>query len=304
MNPESRRIRLLTASLLIISFVASFFVIPYTGLSANASSHLSRAPTKFLNPGNYSENFVLQGRPRFFILHVPPGKATKKRPLILVLPGATNTAQMTMNDTTFVYDANTSGDVVAFLQGYGLIFNEGAGANPSRRAGINDVAYVSDVLNKLRSLVNYNPKRVALAGYSNGAMTTGLVGCRLSSKFSLIVPVEGEIPAPVSATCHPTHPFSVLEVHATADPTIPYNGGTFAGTGAPVTVLSAPQAGQRWSHLEGCTAGPITIDTTGIVTTRYSSCHGNVTVTLRTIIGGAHVWPWDIGLLVVNALGH
>jgi polyhydroxybutyrate depolymerase len=292
---------ILAASLMALALVA----VPSFATSRYAQSSLVASHTRvLLTAGDHPKTFVLDGVTRFYIVHVPPGKPVAGRPLILVFPGSGDTASTTISKTNFEQVANQTGDVVAFLQGYADIFDEGTGNNPARRARINDVAYTSAVLNALLPLVAYDSARVAAAGFSNGAMMVELLGCRLAARLSLIVPVEGELPAPISPGCAPSRALNISEIHATADPVIPYNGGTFAATDGPVTVLSAPQSAQRWATIDGCTAGPVDVTGQGFSIAQYVHCRSGVTVTLRTIAGGSHVWGSNIGQIVTQALGH
>ena len=70
-----------------------------------------------------------------------------------------------------------------------------------------------------------------------------------------------------------------------------------------MSVLSAPQSARRWAHLDSCARHFVTTSP-GVSLTRYVRCHGAVTVTLRTINGGTHVWGATIGQVVSAALGH
>jgi polyhydroxybutyrate depolymerase len=129
------------------------------------------------------------------------------------------------------------------------------------------------------------------------------LGCHLASRISLIVPVEGQLSTVQSASCTPARPVSVHEIHGTADTSIPYDGGYFSTSIGEDTVLSAPNSVARWAQLDGCTAGPVTSTTNSTISlSTYSKCQDGVSVTLRTIVGGTHAWPPDIGQLVVQEL--
>lgn len=244
------------------------------------------------------------GITRQYVVHVPPGRLQNNRPLILVYHGAEDTAASTIASTDFEQVANKVGDLVVFLQGYENTWNDLAGNTPAAHAHIDDIGFTNAVLNALTTLTHYNPNKVALTGLSNGALMVQTLGCRLASRINLIVPVEGEMDTAVSRSCSPSRPINVYEVHATADSSIPYIGGKFMGVGGEVFVLSAPATVAKWAHLDHCITGPTTSPGAGITLTRYVSCRNGVTVTLRTILGGAHVWGNNIGALVAAQLGH
>lgn len=270
--------------------------------SAAAVLRPGQSSAHLLGPGDHHLSLAWGGLTRTLILHVPSGQPRAGRPLILVFHGGGDTAATTIAKTNFEQVSNVTGDLVAFMQGYENYFNEQTSPNPAAMAHINDVGYTAATLNLLRSLTKYDPARVALSGFSNGAMMVETLGCRLAGRIRLIVPVEGELNTPISPTCHPARPISVYEIHATADTSIPYDGGPFAGTGGTVYVLSAPASAARWAALDGCRAGPRRTRGAGVIFSTYGSCRAGVTVTLRTILGGSHVWGASIGNIVAAAL--
>jgi polyhydroxybutyrate depolymerase len=210
-----------------------------------------------------------------------------------------------MDSTDFEQVASQNGELVAFMQGYDNSWNEGAGHTPAEQANINDVAFTSLAIAKIETLVTFNRARIAAVGFSNGALMVEDLGCHLAQKLSLIVPVEGPLPVTVAATCSPSRPISVLEIHGTADTAIPYNGGPFAGVGGGTTVLSAPSSVVRWAGLDGCSSSAsVTNPDSTYSLTAYPACRGGTTVTLRSINGGVHEWGSNIGELVEQALAH
>jgi polyhydroxybutyrate depolymerase len=257
-----------------------------------------------MTPGDHVVDVTVGGRVRSFILHVPPQAATASRPLILVYHGAEDSDESTVKGTDFEQVANQYGELVAFLQGYDDTWNEGAGHTPAEQAHVNDVAFTTAAIAKIETLVTFDHQRIAASGFSNGALMVEDLGCHLAATLALIVPVEGELPSSVSATCALAAPLEVYEIHATADPVIPYGGGPFHGVGGGTTVLSATASVARWAALDHCSPVPtMTSPTSGIELTSFSRCRGHVTVTLRTIEGGSHEWTSGIGLLVTEALG-
>jgi len=239
---------------------------------------------------------------RSFILRVPPGPVVANRPLVLVYHAATVSAATTEHATDFAQVGDQTGGLVAFMQGYENSWNEGAGSSPAALAHVDDVGYTAASIALIEQLVPFDQNRIVATGFSNGALMVEYLGCQVAGQLALIVPVEGELPVVDSNSCAPARPISLYEVHGTADTQIPYNGGYFHGVYGGTTVLSAPANVARWSQLDECAAGPVTTQpSSSIKLTAYSFCQGNATATLRTIIGGNHVWGSNIGLLVSAA---
>jgi len=290
----TRRLAIVSAIALATTLLCACDVNASTG----ALPKVARTPAAASAPGDHTIDLTVQGHARTLILHVPT-LSVPNRPLILVYHGALDTASGTEQSTDFAQVSNTNGELVAFMQGYANTWNEGAGHTPAEQAGIDDVAYTAAAIGVLKRLVTFNHARIAATGFSNGALMVEYLGCRLAKSLALIVPVEGELPVSVSASCAPARSINVYEIHGTSDTAIPYNGGPFPGVGGGTTVLSAPQSVARWAKLDGCAATPSVVSPSSSITlTRYSKCRRGVSATLRTIIGGVHEWGSNIAVLV------
>jgi polyhydroxybutyrate depolymerase len=240
---------------------------------------------------------------RTLIVEVPTGKPVANRALVLVYHGALDTASNTITETDMLPEVTAQGDVIAFLQGYEDTWNEGSGSTAASIAHVNDVAFTAAAIARLRQLLSFDARRVAAVGFSNGAIMVEDLGCHQAANISLIVPVEGQLSTVQSASCSPARPESVYEIHQSADPLIPYDGGYFQTSVGYDTMLSAPQSVARWAHLDGCAKGPVTANPSSTISlSEYSKCRGGAFVTLRTIDGNQHEWAPDMGQLVVQAL--
>jgi polyhydroxybutyrate depolymerase len=275
----------------------------HKGTRRRESALAKKSTLNRLSSGSHTLSLKVGSVERTFIVDVPSGKPRANRALVLVYHGATDTAANTVTETDMLQQVTAKGDLIAFLQGYDDTWNEGSGSTPARTAHINDVAFTAAVIARLRVLTPLDPSRVAAVGISNGAIMVEDLGCHLSGRISLIVPVEGQMSTVQSATCSLAKPENVYEIHGTTDPEIPYAGGYFSSTVGHETVLSAPDSVARWAQLDGCSGGPATSTPSSTISlSEYSNCRDGAFVTLETIIGGQHAWPTDIGELVVQEL--
>jgi polyhydroxybutyrate depolymerase len=285
--------------LAVLSVLASLLFTGCGSASQLPSTHAHKAS------GYTANTFTVTtagGLARSYIVYLPPGGAHNS-PLILVYHGAEGTAEGTAQETDFVPVAAQDGIVVAFLQGYDDTWNEGAGDTPARAAGVNDVEFTAAVLSQIEHRYSIDRTRVAATGFSNGALMTELLGCQLADSLTLVAPVSGQLPVSVSPACKPARPISVMEMHGTADQSIPYAGGRFYGVGGGTTVLSAPESAARWASLNGCRRSRRMLDSAlATALTTYTDCRGQVTVQLRTLEGAGHGWPADVGVLVAEFL--
>jgi polyhydroxybutyrate depolymerase len=238
-----------------------------------------------------------QGRSRTFLLDAPSGAGP--HPLVLVFHGAEDTAAHTIAETDFSTLSAEKGWIIVYPQGFDDTWNEGAGNTPAHAAGVDDVFFTQQILRYVEAHYAVDRHRIAAVGESNGALLAELLGCRIASQLTLVVPIEGQLPTAVSPGCAPSRPVSVFEVHGTADASIPYGGGHFSGIGGGTTVLSAPASARRWATLDRCRTGSPSSRTSGSSTfTGYSGCSSGASVVLDTIHGGVHEWTPGIALLV------
>lgn len=153
-----------------------------------------------------------------------------------------------------------------------------------------------------------DPKRIYVAGISNGGYMAYRYACDRAERVAAIVSQAGVMWSDI-AKCRPKGQVAVLQVHGTADDFIPYNGGKVLGHG-PV-VISARESAMSWVKLNRC--NPVSkkvgipldiisdeIPQIGAETTRekWENCRG---VELWTMHGGAHSprlkhpeWPQEI----------
>ncbi|MBO0767951.1 MAG: hypothetical protein J2O48_04615 [Solirubrobacterales bacterium] len=290
MGPE-RRLGF-TAAAALLALIAALCI---SGCGAGQATAQGRTTLKKLSLSS-------GGRQRSYLLQVP---ANHKRamPLVIVLHGADETARSTLNRTDFAAVARQRGWLLAVPQGYANTWNAGTGGTAAATAGVDDVSFIASMVARIRSSYPVDSKRIAAAGFSNGALLAQLLGCRLANTLTAIAAFEGPLPVGTSAHCAPARPLDVLGVHGTADASIPYKGGTFVGVGGrPVTVLSAPASTARWATMDRCGTRPQARKLGTRQTTTYAGCRGGARVELVTVPGGTHDWAPDSAQLVAGAL--
>jgi polyhydroxybutyrate depolymerase len=158
---------------------------------------------------------------------------------------------------------------------------------------VDDVAYVSAIIDDMSAKYTVDPKRVFVLGHSNGAFMAYRLACDLASKVVGIVSLAGATWSDVTK-CQPALPVSVLEIHGTSDETIAYAGGSIL-----VPFPSAATSVATWAGYDGCSPA---IDTTqppldlernlpGAETTigAYSGCQASTAVELWSVQGGGHI---------------
>ncbi|GAA1476378.1 PHB depolymerase family esterase [Nocardioides aestuarii] len=160
-------------------------------------------------------------------------------------------------------------------------------------AAVDDVAYLSHVVEAVAADYAVDPARVYVAGLSNGGFMAHRLACERSDLVSAVVAVAGTTAADPPA-CTPTEGVSVLQVHGTADAVIRYEGGALL-PGHPYA--SAPDTVAAWREREHCSTAarpgpPLDSDASlpGAETSRttWPGCDDRSAVSLWTVAGGAH----------------
>jgi polyhydroxybutyrate depolymerase len=159
---------------------------------------------------------------------------------------------------------------------------------------VDDVAYLTAVIDDVARRYRVDPKQVFLMGHSNGGFMSHRLACERASKIAAIVSLAGA-QWQDSTKCQPTEPVNVLQVHGTLDAVVAYNGGINAGHVYP----SAATTVRTWAQKNGCTAptaatGPVhNLEATifGDETTSefYGGCPDGGAAELWSILGGSHL---------------
>ena len=113
-------------------------------------------------------------------------------------------------------------------------------------SGVDDVGYLSAVIDDVEQTYNIDPKRVFVAGHSNGGFMAHRLACDSAGRVAGIVALAGVV-WEAADLCQPSEPVAVLQVHGDHDDTIPFSG-TLSEPSAVRTVAT-------WAMKNGCTGG-------------------------------------------------
>ena len=251
--------------------------------------------------GDAPRELMFGGIPRTYQVHVPAGL---DHPAGLVInlhgAGATGSAQAALTNYDAV--ADQLGFVVAYPDGIDFSWADGRGASVPDRQGVDDVGFLVALVDQLSRDYGIAPGRVFATGMSAGAFMATRLACERADIVSAIAPVAGTLGT--AFPCAPTRPVSVLQVHGTADPVVPFSGGPMIGRGGASDIVAAPAMAQRWRDLDGCPGPPIDDVLAGSVH-RFAAagCAGGTEVVFVQVDGGGHTWPAGQFSLPVESVG-
>lgn len=233
------------------------------------------------------------GIERNYRLYVPSiYDGSEAVPLVLNLHGYTSNAWQQESYGDFRPIADTANFILVHPNGTqdqsGTTFWNAFG---SPTETVDDVGFISALIDSLNADYNIDLNRVYSTGMSNGGFMSYHLACRLSSRIAAIASVTGAMIDPTFLSCNPEHPTPAMQIHGTADPTVPYNGST--------GVLSAVESAEYWVNYNNCNPTPVEtavpdIDMTDLCTADhfvYSGGDAGSTVEFYRVNGGAHTWP-------------
>ncbi len=280
---------------------ATLFIIMVLHAHTEAQNNSSSRNTK--------ETIICNGLERTYILHLPAAQ-TKAGfyPLVIVLHGGGGNAKGMLKLTEGRFDifADQDGFLVVYPNGVGKHWNDARKGEETgysaQKIGIDDVGFISDLIDKMINERKADPSRVYVTGMSNGGMMAYRCGCELSNKITAIAPVAGNMPSALSSLCKPARPVSLLVVNGTKDPLMPYSGGEVTGPFGKKKlgkVLSVKESIAYWVKIDECSEAFITAglpdkdpsDGTRVNSTSYKKGKDNSEVLLYTVEGGGHAWP-------------
>lgn len=152
-----------------------------------------------------------------------------------------------------------------------------------------DITFISDLMDKLETEYNIDPARIYVNGLSNGGGMAFALSCKLPDRIAAIGSVSGFFPFSWNEV-HPSRPVPTIVFHGTHDPIVPYLGRAADSTG--VSLPSIPDWVDMLASYNKCDDVPLDVPARGAVSgIQYKSRTGNGDVFFYTINDGGHSWP-------------
>ena len=257
-----------------------------------ACAHAAPEPAQ---PGTLVEHELVSGGAERSYLVYRPGSVRGPAPLVIVLHGGGGNAEHGMKMASLNALALREGFVAVYPNGSGrrrfLTWNAGHCCQYAMQQEVDDVGFISDLIDELVASGVADPDRVHVTGMSNGAMMAFRVGRELSHKVAAIAPVVGAMfgDEPPAAS-----PVATLIITGAQDQRVPAAGGNgvTGRRGGPPNDRPFAPAGQAlayWMESNDCSgeARPIS---TAVYTLRQGT--GCAAPTLwYSLPQGGHAWP-------------
>jgi polyhydroxybutyrate depolymerase len=152
-----------------------------------------------------------------------------------------------------------------------------------------DVGFISALIDTLEAGYNIDRRRIYANGLSNGGGMSFVLSCTMSDRIAAVGLVASAQTLPWS-WCTDRTPVAMMMFHGTADPDIPYSGGT--SWMAPDTFPNVMTWAKNWAQRNRCAAKPLdSVIAADVTRLEYTGCGNDANVVLYTVKGGGHTWP-------------
>ena len=265
-------------------------LLTVTGISVNAQQ-------------NVPDSLEHQNLQRQYMTHLPPGYNNDHlTPAVIVLHGGSGNYQSVQGFTQMNVVSNENDFLVVYPQGIGNAppgYSWADGRNTTAdQAGIDDIGFISRLIDTMYQDYNIDTNRVYICGFSNGGFMTQRLACESPERFAAIGGLGCSMDTNLIQTCNPDREVPMAYFSGTADPEVPYQGGAMNNP-AVTPIVAVDTAVQYWVNNNQCkTAEPVvnipdTVqrDSSTVELYKFTNCDCDADVYFYKIINGGHTWP-------------
>ncbi|TDC94334.1 PHB depolymerase family esterase [Actinomadura sp. 7K507] len=235
---------------------------------------------------------------REFLLHVPSkvsggewedGKPAEPPALVIALHGGLATMGKMEDMSGFNGLSDENGFLVAYPNGVMTTWNAGDCCGAAKVGNVDDVGFLTKLIDKVTGAGLADPDRVYVTGFSNGAGMAYRMACEKPGKVAAIGVVEGAL----VTDCDPGEPVSAMIFHGTADGSVPFDGGGNRDFNDRRPFPPVSEAVEFWRRVAGLPEPAERVKARTDDTECESTGKGDqgVAVAFCKINGGKHVWP-------------
>ncbi len=272
---------------------------------------------KISESGDIQGSITVDGIKRTFIIHLPKNYSkNNSMPMIIALHGGGGNGKDMEKLTNYKFNklADKEKFIVVYPDGIGRHWNDGRNLSfyYTQRENINDVKFISELIDYMVKDYNVNASRVYVTGMSNGALMTYRLAYELSDKIAAVAPVDGAIPLNIYLNETPTSQIPVLMINNVNDPILPWGGGTpHFGNKKLGKVIGVEETAAFWAKIDNCTMiknkeylpDIDKNDGTRVWVREYINNTTGIKVVLYGIDGGGHTWPDGYQYLPQSVIG-
>ena len=264
-----------------------------------------------------SHSIVFDGINREYLVYIPESyDGSEEYPVLFSFHGGSGYANDFINTNDMRPIADTAGFIAVYPQG--AIDYDGAGSTswihkaPTEH---DDIFFVEAIIDTLSLEYSIDQSRIYACGYSEGAILSYELGCRLNNKIAAFVAVSGSMLEDYYrddiygwGPCSPVHPTGMMLIPGTIDqnPHSTYEGLSFSDM---PLYMSANGITNYWSNYNNTDINPIITDVVnsstndGSTVERKQWLNGDNCVSVQElkVVNGDHDWPGSFGNMDISA---
>ena len=248
-------------------------------------------------------DILVDGRKRTYQVYAPKG-LSPGAPLVLAMHGSGEDGEAMRIETGYAFErlADQRGFAVVYPDGQNGHWNTCEIDRDARQPPPDDVRFLTALADKFIGGIGADRHRVFAVGLSEGGYMAIRLALEAPSRFRAVAPVAANLSAPANFQCRPVPRggASVILVHGTSDPLVPFDGregSVLFGLVSNPKSLSTQATAQYFADLDGLMGPPVTTrsisaDGFGIDRSLWSKGHGSgAEVELIAIERAGHVFP-------------
>ncbi|WP_415883516.1 alpha/beta hydrolase family esterase [Neptuniibacter sp. QD34_54] len=231
---------------------------------------------------------------RTYRVYSPNSDGTNPFPVMILLHGGLGNAKYMQSNIAIEGVADEGQFKVVFADGTGgRVFTNNKTWNAGKCCGysvekkINDVQFISTLIDELVETQNIDASKVYVGGMSNGAMMAYRAVCQLPEKITAMFSVAGTL---AIDNCDRAVKVPVLHIHGENDENVPVDGGTGSNSISGVEHRSVADTISLVSSKRDCLQ-PETEMFDEVLELNTYRCAKGADVRLLIIKNGEHVWP-------------
>jgi len=258
---------------------------------------VAASPQQQISTGAHQYSITHNQRSRFYDLHVPKRyKRNRRLPLVIVLHGGGGNGGSVKRMTGMSAKADKEGFIVAYPYGTGrfrkfaLTWNAANCCGYANEKNIDDVGFISAMIDKIQKDYGVDPRRIYATGISNGGMMAFRLGVHLSNKIAAIAPVAAAFN---EKDIQPEHPVSLLMINGILDKRVLYEGGFGPEAAIQREDRSVAATIALWIDFNKCYPESEVSHLQNRLVSKDEFKQGldQTSVVLYTLNGGGHAWP-------------
>lgn len=246
----------------------------------------------------FSEQVVVDGIRRTYIIKLPQNyyQNDSARAMVIGLHGTGGSADQFEKAYGVDQKADEAGFVAVYpdgvqkQDGLGLLkirtWNAGTCCDFAMYTNVNDVKFISTLIDNISSRFHINRKKVYVTGMSNGGMMAYRLASELPDKIAAAGIVSATMVAPKDASKQGVVP--IIHIHSALDTKVPFAGGDGIGDYIFPPVMEGIN---YWVNRNHCAADPVAEQRQGYTLQSWKNGAGSVLIQCYLTEDGGHAWP-------------